>query len=118
MKHYTSALAPVVRVEHGDLQCVTEDHKTNSGLVTEDLDDGLNFVIFSILGAIGLLIFIGTFIELFSEPSLHSTLEPITSAPSLSVQLFKCCSLYSNGSSLLSTKSAGSGHLDSINGMK
>ena len=120
MKKYASALAPVVSVAHGDLQCVTEDHKTNSEVVTEDIDDGLNLVIFSILGVIGLLIFVGTLIELFSlmRPSIPSILEPKTATPSVSVQLLKCFSLYSNGSSLLSTKAAGSGHLDSMNGMK
>ena len=120
MKKYASALAPVVSVAHGDLQCVTDDHKTNSGVVTEDIDDGLNLVIFSILGVIGLLIFVGTLIELSSKlkPSIPSILEPNTSALSIPVQLLKCFSLFSNGSSLLSTRSTGSGHLGSINGMK
>ena len=121
MTDFESPLAPVVNVTYGDFQCYDEDHKTNvETSFTENLDDGLNLVIYSILGVIGLLIFVGTLVEISTlmRPSIPSILEPKTTTTSVSLELLKSFSLYSNGSSLLSTKAAGTGRLDSMNGMK
>ena len=102
MKEYNSTFAPTF----GTLErfCYTSEDKTNA----RDPTEGLDFVILVVLGLIGFLMCVGTLIELTTEREKKD---------SVPMQLIKSFSLVSNTTSLLSTKS-GSGHLDSMNGMK
>ena len=105
---------PTFEVYYGDINCFTEDNKNNA----RDIDGAKDLVILTVLACIGLLIIIGTLVEVFAilKPSDLSASEKKTI--NMGLQLLMSFSLYSNGASLLSTKTGGSGHLDSMNAMK
>ena len=103
MENYSSTFSPTFATT--ERFCYESDDKTHA----RDPTKGLELTIFIILGLIGLLICLGTLIELATYRKKEKEGVPM--------QLIKSFSLVSNSASLLATKS-GSGHLDSMNGMK
>ena len=102
MQEYNSTFSPTF----GTLErfCYESEDKTHA----RDPTEGLDLVVLVILGVIAFLMCIGTLIELARDREKKD---------GVPMQLIKSFSLVSNTSSLLATKS-GSGHLDSMNGMK
>ena len=102
MEEYNSTFSPTF----GTLErfCYKSEDKTHA----RDPTEGLDFVVLVILGLIGFLLCIGTMIELTTDREKKD---------GVGMQLIKSFSLVSNTNSLLATKS-GTGHLDSMNGMK
>ena len=112
MKEYNSSLAPLFGTD--DNNCFTMEDRTHA----RDPTKGLDLAILVILASIGVLIGLGTMLEIYEllfKPS--SSVATKESSNFLPLELTKSFSLISNTSTLLSTKS-GSGRLDSMNGMK
>ena len=112
MKEYNSSLAPLFGTD--DNNCFTMEDRTHA----KDPAKGLDLAILVILASIGVLIGLGTMLEIYEllfKPS--SSVATKESSNFLPLELTKSFSLISNTSTLLSTKS-GSGRLDSMNGMK
>ena len=105
---------PTFEVYFGDINCFTGDNKNNA----RDIDGTKDLVILIVLAIIGLLIIFGTLIELFAIPRPSDLPAPGKQTSNMGLQLLTSFSLYSNGASLLSTRTGGSGHLDSMNAMK
>ena len=104
MENHSSTFSPTFGTT--ERFCYESDDKTHA----RDPTKGLELTIFIILGLIGLLICLGTLTELAATYRKKEK-------EGVPMQLIKSFSLVSNSSSLLATKS-GSGHLDSMNGMK
>ena len=104
MEEYNSTYSPTFGTF--DRFCYESEDKTHA----RDPTKGLDFIILVILGVIGVLMCIGTLIELTTDNKKKEK-------EGVPMQLIKSFSLVSNTKSLLATKS-GSGHLDSMNGMK
>ena len=102
MEQYNSSFSPTFGTSESF--CYKSEDKTHA----RDPTEGLDLFIIVILGLIGFLICIGTLIELSRDREKKD---------GVAMQLIKSFSLVSNTASLLATKS-GSGHLDSMNGMK
>ena len=104
MKDYNSSLAPLFRTD--EEHCYTAEDRAHA----RDPTKGLDLAIFVVLAWIAVLMCIGTLFELFPRAIT-------TSSKCLTMKLVKSFSLVSNTSSLMSTK-AGSGRLESMNGIK
>ena len=112
MKEYNSSLAPLFGTDENS--CFTMEDRTHA----KDPTKGLDLAILVILASIGVLIGLGTMLEIYEvlfKPS--SSVSTGESSNFLPLELTKSFSLISNTPTLLSTKS-GSGRLDSMNGMK
>ena len=111
MKEYNSSLAPLFGTD--DNNCFTMEDRTHA----KDPAKGLDLAILVILASIGVLIGLGTMLEIYEVLFKRSSAAAKESSNFLPLELTKSFSLISNTSTLLSTKS-GSGRLDSMNGMK
>ena len=113
MKEYNSSLAPLFGTIESS--CFTMEDRTHA----KDPTKGLDLAILVILASIGVLIGLGTMLEIYELLFKCSSSDGATRENSkfLPLELTKSFSLISNTSTLLSTKS-GSGRLDSMNGMK
>ena len=111
MKEYNSSLAPLFGTIES--RCFTMEDRTHA----KDPTKGLDLAILVILASIGVLIGLGTMLEIYEVLFKRSSAAAKESSNFLPLELTKSFSLISNTSTLLSTKS-GSGRLDSMNGMK
>ena len=111
MKEYNSSLAPLFGTD--DNNCFTMEDRTHA----KDPTKGLDLAILVILASIGVLIGLGTMLEIYEVLFKRSSVAARESSKFLPLELTKSFSLISNTSTLLATKS-GSGRLDSMNGMK
>ena len=108
---------PLFRIETESSKCYTADDKQSKTEGGPNKPNWKDTWIYIALGIIGLMIAIGTFLEI--QPFLFSQMTKTKDDPEGVVeQLAKSFSLYSNGTSLLSTKKGTSDHLNCMNGMR
>ena len=93
-------------------QCYTDDNRTG----TPEKIPGGNIFWYTVLSIIGLLVLIGTTMDMYNIFLVSSKKD--SKSQGLGFKLLLSFSAYTNGVNLMKTDSAGSGHLDCLNGIR
>ena len=110
--NYTLPIIGNLTIGTQDAQCYTDDNRTG----TPEKMPGGNIFWYIVLSIIGLLVLIGTTMDMYNVFLASSKKDP--KSQGLGYKLLLSFSAYTNGIALMKTDGTGSGHLDCLNGIR